>query len=67
MVMDNSGEIFEVTAVRQSQKAANSMMDAFVQRSERVGGKRGKTKQAMPQRKKVKKTKSMDITSFFKQ
>jgi len=67
MVMDNSGEIFEVTAVRQSQKAANSMMDAFVQRSERVGGKRGETKQAMPQRKRGKKTKSMDITSFFKQ
>jgi DNA polymerase delta subunit 1 len=65
MVMDNSSEIFEVTAVRQSQIAASSMMSNFVQRSERLVGKRGRKIELMPKRKKVKQMKSMDIKAFF--
>jgi len=64
MVMDNSDEIFQVTAVHKPQIVSNPMMNAFIQRSARATEKRPSSS-ALPQRKRVKKCKTMDIKSFF--
>ena len=63
MVMDNSDEIFEVTAVQQPQTISNPMMNAFVERPARTE-KRKSTGQ-IPQRKRKKATKTMDLKLFF--
>lgn len=65
MVMDNSDDIFQVSAVHQSQTMANPMMNAFVQRSVRTTPKRTAEHVITQQRKKTKRT--MDIKLFFPQ
>ena len=64
MVMDNSGEIFEVTTVHQPRTASNAMMETFVQRTARTTYKR-KIEEKIPQRKKKKAMKMMDLKLFF--
>lgn len=63
MVMDNSDEIFEVTTVQQPQIISNPMMNAFVERSARTDKR--KSSGQLPQRKRKKATKTMDLKLFF--
>ena len=66
MVMENSSDIFEVTAVHQPQVVANEMMRGFIQRSSRDKKKR-KPEQVVQQPKRRKTTQNtMSIASFFK-
>ena len=64
MLMENSGEIFEVSSVRQPQTISSGMMRNFVNRSEVTRPTKRKA-EAIRANKKRQKTKPKDIRSFF--
>lgn len=65
MIMENSSDIFKVSAVHQPQVVANDMMRGFVQRTSRDHTKKRKVEDIKHRPKKKNRGTTMNIASFF--